>query len=131
MHYVYLLENGSPEPQRYIGVTTDLKRRFAEHSAGKARHTSKYKPWRLVTYVAFSDELKAASFERYLKSGSGHAFAKRHLWSLLRRNAALHVDRQHNSNPLVGSQSLHDLQATEVCRPLNRIRCSACAIRWV
>ena len=80
MHYVYLLENGSPEPQRYIGVTTDLKRRFAEHNAGKARHTSKYKPWRLVTYVAFSDELKAASFERYLKSGSGHAFAKRHLW---------------------------------------------------
>ena len=78
MYYVYLLENGSPEPQRYVGVTTDLKRRFAEHNAGKSPHTSKYK--RLVTYVAFSDELKAASFEKYLKSGSGHAFAKRHLW---------------------------------------------------
>lgn len=33
-----------------------------------------------VTYVAFSDELKAVNFEKYLKSGSGHAFAKRHLW---------------------------------------------------
>jgi putative endonuclease len=44
MHYVYLLENGNPEPRRYIGVTTDLKRRFAEHNAGKSIHTSKYKP---------------------------------------------------------------------------------------
>jgi putative endonuclease len=57
----------------------DATRRFAEPNAGKSIHTSKYKPWRLVTYVAFSDELKAASFERYLKPGSGHAFAKRHL----------------------------------------------------
>lgn len=80
MHYVYLLESGSTERQRYVGITTDLKRRFAEHNAGKSLHSSKYKPWRLATYVAFSDELKAASFEKYLKSGSGHAFAKRHLW---------------------------------------------------
>jgi putative endonuclease len=39
-----------------------------------------YAPWRLVTYVAFSDEQKAESFERYLKSGSGHAFARKRLW---------------------------------------------------
>jgi len=38
---------------------------------------SKYAPWRLVTYVAFSDERKAETFERYLKSGSGHAFARK------------------------------------------------------
>jgi putative endonuclease len=37
-------------------------------------------PWRLVTYVAFSDEQKAESFERYLKSGSGHAFVRKRLW---------------------------------------------------
>jgi predicted GIY-YIG superfamily endonuclease len=80
LHYVYLLESGSTERQRYVGITTDLKRRFAEHNAGKSLHSSKYKPWRLATYVAFSDELKAASFEKYLKFGSGHAFAKRHLW---------------------------------------------------
>jgi putative endonuclease len=41
---------------------------------------AQFKPWRLVTYVAFSDEQKAAEFERYLKSGSGHAFANRRLW---------------------------------------------------
>jgi putative endonuclease len=37
-------------------------------------------PWRLVTYVAFSDRAKAEEFERYLKSGSGHAFANKRLW---------------------------------------------------
>jgi putative endonuclease len=43
-------------------------------------HTSKYAPWKLVTYVAFSDRQKAEAFEHYLKSGSGHAFAKKRLW---------------------------------------------------
>jgi predicted GIY-YIG superfamily endonuclease len=78
--YVYLLESDTAEDQRYVGVTSDLKRRIAEHNAGKSTHTSKFMPWRIVTYVAFSDEAKATSFERYLKSGSGHAFANKRLW---------------------------------------------------
>jgi putative endonuclease len=78
--YVYLLESDTIAGRRYIGVTTDLKRRLIEHNSGKSTHTSKFAPWRIVTYVAFSDQAKAASFERYLKSGSGHAFASRRLW---------------------------------------------------
>jgi predicted GIY-YIG superfamily endonuclease len=80
MHYVYLLESETFGGPRYIGLTTDLKKRLADHNAGKSRHTSKYMPWKLVTYVAFSDIEKARAFERYLKSGSGHAFAKKRLW---------------------------------------------------
>lgn len=80
MHYVYLLESLSDPTQRYIGVTFDLRVRLAEHNSGKSGHTSKYLPWRLVTYVAFSDRPKAEAFERYLKSGSGHAFARKRLW---------------------------------------------------
>ncbi|KAB2956554.1 MAG: GIY-YIG nuclease family protein [Rhizobiaceae bacterium] len=82
MFYVLCLLIGSlsSNEQRYVGMTTDLKRRLQEHNAGKSYHTSKFKPWRLVTYVAFSDRAKAESFERYLKSGSGHAFANRRLW---------------------------------------------------
>jgi putative endonuclease len=80
MHYVYLLESVSALGQRYIGVTSDLKRRLADHNAGKSPHTSKYAPWKLVTYVAFTDRQKAEAFEHYLKSGSGHAFAKKRLW---------------------------------------------------
>src|SRR5262249_53424606 len=52
---------------------------FAAHNAGKSPHTAKFRPWRLVTYIAFSDERKAIDFERYLKSASGRAFAKKRL----------------------------------------------------
>jgi putative endonuclease len=80
LHYVCLLQSEAFIGQRYVGVTSDLKRRLADHNARKSPHTSKYVPWKLVTYVAFSDERKAESFERYLKSGSGHAFARKRLW---------------------------------------------------
>lgn len=80
MHYVYLLQSESSALERYVGVTSDLKKRLANHNAGRSPHTSKHVPWRLVTYVAFSDEQKAKVFERYLKSGSGHAFARKRLW---------------------------------------------------
>jgi predicted GIY-YIG superfamily endonuclease len=80
MFYVYLIESLADCGQRYVGFTVDLRRRLQEHNAGKSAHTSKYKPWKLATYVAFSDEAKAESFERYLKSGSGHAFASKRLW---------------------------------------------------
>jgi predicted GIY-YIG superfamily endonuclease len=52
---------------------------LAAHNAGQSPHTSKFKPWHLVTYIAFSDEAKAVAFERYLKSGSGQAFANKRL----------------------------------------------------
>ena len=78
MFYVYLLRSQAAPDQHYVGLTTDLKRRFADHNAGKASHTARFTPWRLVTYVAFSDQDKAVAFERYLKSGSGRAFARRH-----------------------------------------------------
>ncbi|HTH48186.1 MAG TPA: GIY-YIG nuclease family protein [Candidatus Limnocylindria bacterium] len=81
MQYVYLLESVGVPARRYVGVTADLKRRLVEHNAGQSLHTSKFMPWRLVTYVAFADWDKAVAFERYLKSGSGHAFANKHLWS--------------------------------------------------
>ena len=80
MHYVYLLQSQAFVDQRYVGPTYDLKQRLTEHNSGKSPYTSKFAPWKLVTYVAFSDSRKAENFERYLKSGSGHAFAKKRLW---------------------------------------------------
>jgi putative endonuclease len=80
MWYVYLLQSETFEGQRYVGVTSDLRPRLLDHNSGKSSHTSKCLPWKLVTYVAFSDKKKAEIFERYLKSGSGHAFAKKRLW---------------------------------------------------
>ncbi len=70
MHYVYLLQSDANQAQATA----------RRHNAGKSPHTSKHLPWKLVTYIAFSDERKAEIFERYLKSGSGHAFAQKRLW---------------------------------------------------
>ncbi|MEA2879367.1 MAG: putative endonuclease [Hyphomicrobiales bacterium] len=79
MKYVYLLQSIDHPDQVYVGLADDLKARLATHNSGGSPHTSKFKPWRLVTYVAFSDESKAVAFERYLKSSSGRAFAKKRL----------------------------------------------------
>lgn len=80
MFYVYLIESSGADRQRYVGATADLRRRLDDHNSGKSPHTSKYAPWRVVTYVASGNRPKAEAFERYLKSGSGHAFANRRLW---------------------------------------------------
>ncbi len=79
MKYVYLLESINFPAETYVGLADDLRKRLAAHNAGQSLHTKKFKPWRLVTYLAFSDENKAVSFERYLKSSSGRAFAKKRL----------------------------------------------------
>ena len=79
MFYVYLLQSEAFPEQRYVGFTGDLKR-LAVHNAGGSVHTSKYKPWKLVSYHAFVDERRAREFEYYLKSGSGKAFAKKRFW---------------------------------------------------
>jgi putative endonuclease len=63
----------------YTGLTDDLEKRLKKHNAGEVSHTSKYRPWRLKTYVAFADDAQAVQFEKYLKSPSGRAFAKKRL----------------------------------------------------
>ena len=80
MHYVYLLVSISDPVRRYVGFTGDLKTRFRKHNEGASNHTAKYKPWKLVAYMAFESERTAREFEHYLKSGSGEAFANKRLW---------------------------------------------------
>ena len=79
MKYVYLLKSVEFPNETYVGLTDNLRGRIAAHNNGQASHTRKYKPWRLVTYLGFSDSEKAAAFERYLKSASGRAFANKRL----------------------------------------------------
>jgi putative endonuclease len=78
MKYVYILESLN-SMHFYVGITDDLRSRLARHNAGAVPHTSKYAPWRIKTYIAFSDEMQAMAFEKYLKSASGRAFAKKRL----------------------------------------------------
>jgi putative endonuclease len=78
MHYVYILQSLSHEEQTYVGCCQDLRERLARHNSGQVTHTAKFVPWSIRTYFAFEAKEKAFAFERYLKSGSGRAFAKRH-----------------------------------------------------
>ncbi len=77
--YVYILVSEADPQRHYVGLTDDLNDRLRRHNAGDVPHTSKYRPWRVETVVAFSDRAKAAAFEIYLKSHSGRTFAKRRL----------------------------------------------------
>src|SRR5258705_6564858 len=78
MKYVHILESLDCE-HFYVGITDDSRARLAKHNAGEVPHTSKHGPWRIKTYIAFSDEAQAIAFERYLKPASGRAFAKKRL----------------------------------------------------
>ncbi|MGH8092582.1 MAG: GIY-YIG nuclease family protein [Chthoniobacterales bacterium] len=79
MHYVYILQSEIDEKRFYTGLTDDLCNRLKNHNAGRVPHTAKWKPWRLKTSVAFRDRSHASEFERYLKSASGRAFARKRL----------------------------------------------------
>ncbi len=76
--YVYGLHSVADGRCHYVGLTEDVSRRVEWHNPGRCSHAAKYRPWALVVAVEFADEARAIAFEKYLKSGSGRAFAKRH-----------------------------------------------------
>ncbi|MCF8468144.1 MAG: GIY-YIG nuclease family protein [Sneathiella sp.] len=78
MHYVYILQSIDFPEHFYVGLTIDLNKRLAQHNNGGSIHTNKFKPWKIQTIIRFDDASKAEAFEKYLKSGSGRAFAKKH-----------------------------------------------------
>jgi len=75
---VYVLRNTAQVPQFYVGLTADARARLADHNMGRCPYTASRRPWRLHVVIEFVDEATAVRFERYLKSGSGRAFASRH-----------------------------------------------------
>ena len=77
--YVYILQSEA-DPQRFCtGLTDNLRTRLNHHNCDHVLHTAKWKPGQLKTYIALGDRNRAARLERYLKSASGRAFAKRQL----------------------------------------------------
>ena len=79
MRTVYILQSIDFPDRFYIGITDDVKGRLARHNGRQVPHTTKFAPWRLKTHIVFSDEKRALAFEKYLKSASGRAFAKKRL----------------------------------------------------
>jgi putative endonuclease len=76
--FVYVLRNADQKPKFYIGLSSDVDARLSDHNMGRCPHTASRRPWLLHVVIEFPDEKRAIRFERYLKSGSGRAFAKRH-----------------------------------------------------
>jgi putative endonuclease len=75
---VYVLRSEIQPDRYYTGLTADPQARLASHNAGLSIHTASGRPWQLIAFISFADAAKAERFERYLKSGSGRAFARRH-----------------------------------------------------
>ena len=75
---VYVLRSAQDSTRYYTGATSNVTERLAAHNAGRCPHTADGRPWHLDVLIRFADERRALAFERYLKSGSGSSFAKRH-----------------------------------------------------
>ena len=80
MYYVYLIKSVNFPDVLYVGYTINLKQRLETHNSGGSKHTVKYRPWVLSVYLGFVDQKHAKDFEKYLKSQSGRAFAKKRFW---------------------------------------------------
>ncbi len=81
IYWVCLLRSVKFPDKVYLGLTTDLERRLKQHNSGvEPGYTARLAPWRMVVAIRFDGRPRAEAFERYLKSGSGHAFARRHFW---------------------------------------------------
>ena len=77
MFYVYLIQSINFPDIHYAGYSINLDQRLKTHNSGGSIHTAKYRPWKLVMYLAFDDLKTAKDFEKYLKSQSGRAFTKK------------------------------------------------------
>lgn len=82
MQYVYILQSLKCPDRHYVGCTADVAQRVEKHNVGwsesQSRHSAAYGPWKVVIQIGFEEKAKAFAFEKYLKSGSGRAFAKKH-----------------------------------------------------
>lgn len=81
MYYTYILRSKKIHGAIYKGSTRNLKLRLLQHNGGKGSHSSKYAPWEIESYFAFSSEAQAKDFEKYLKSSSGKSFMHKRLIS--------------------------------------------------
>ena len=79
---VYIIRSSADPSRHYVGITSDVRERLEWHNHGPCGHTVSHRSWSLVVSMEFPTEREAVRFEKYLKSGSGRAFTKRHFAAL-------------------------------------------------
>jgi putative endonuclease len=80
MWAVYILK--CADGTYYVGCTNNIENRIFRHRNGQVHYTSSRLPLEIAHQSIFSDKYKAYDFEKYLKSGSGRAFAGKRLYSI-------------------------------------------------
>lgn len=78
MFYVYVLQS-LKDRKFYVGSTSDLKRRIAEHTIGKVESTRHRLPLKLLCYEAYQHKQEAQKRELFLKSSDGKKDLRRRL----------------------------------------------------
>jgi predicted GIY-YIG superfamily endonuclease len=76
--FVYILKSLLTSNKYYVGITSNPAARLGAQNAGLSAHTARHRPWKYLVVIEFEEEEAAAQFERYLKTGSGREFARRH-----------------------------------------------------
>jgi predicted GIY-YIG superfamily endonuclease len=73
---VYILLCSDEKP--YTGCTSNFEERLARHQKGNVTATKFRLPVCVVLKISFYNKYRAFAFEKYLKTGSGIAFSRRH-----------------------------------------------------
>jgi putative endonuclease len=105
MFYVYVLHS-LEDHGLYIGFSTDLRRRIAEHKHGASFATKYRGPWKLIYYEAYTERLDAEGRERYLKSGGGRRFLRRQLKHYFEKFPATQVNNCSGRRSHVSAKAL-------------------------
>lgn len=78
MFYTYILQS-KIHKRLYVGSTSDLLKRIAEHNRGGVDSTKPYKPWQLIYYEAHLTKTLARKAELFYKTGQGRRQIKKKL----------------------------------------------------
>jgi putative endonuclease len=79
MAYVIYAIKSSFDHRIYVGFTIDLEKRIKEHNQGRTKSTKGFRPWVLIYYETAETRTEAREREKYLKSGCGKEFLKKHI----------------------------------------------------
>ncbi|MFC2084366.1 GIY-YIG nuclease family protein [Bacteroidota bacterium] len=76
MKYIICILKSIKDNKRYVGMTSDIKRRIKEHNSGLVKSTRNRKPFELIYTEEFATKNGAMKREKFFKSGKGREFLK-------------------------------------------------------
>jgi putative endonuclease len=75
VYVVYAIQS-EKDGRIYVGFSSDVLKRLAQHNSGKTKYTKEYIPWNLIHQEEVQGRENARKREIFLKSGVGKEFLK-------------------------------------------------------